>query len=474
MARKVPIKLIDAGWLMVDSQDTPTHIGALAIFTLPPDASEHFLRELVAELRLQREFAPPFNLKLAAPLFRGVLGSWIEDDAIDIDYHLRHLALPAPGGERELGMLISRLHSRPLDKTRPLWECHLIEGLEHNRFAVYMKVHHSQIDGIAAVRVMQKVMTTDPNARELRAPWTVGRGRKIKPRSSVALPRQLWNFARDQVVAIPGFVKGASQLLGEPWTWKRDPANALPYSAPVSILNAAISSQRRFATQYYEFERIRRVATAAEATVNDVFLNLCAGALRRYLEDLNQLPEAPLTAGVPVAVRPADADEVTGNAISFIIANLNTHIADPLTRLLAVKQSTTLAKEKVQTLSSGAINRYTMTFMMPFFLQILTGLAGYTRSIFNVTISNVPGPAEPLYFNGARMEQMYPISLLTDGQALNITVVSYAGQFNVGITGCRDTLPHMQHIAPYMAEELESIERALNLDRNEPQPAVST
>jgi len=262
-------------------------------------------------------------------------------------------------------------------------------------------------------------------------------------------------------------------LLGEPWTWKRDPANALPYSAPASILNTPITGQRRFATQYYELERIKRAAAVTETTVNDVFLNICAGALRRYLEERNALPEAPLTAGVPVAVRPADANEVTGNAISFIIANLHTHITDPLTRLLAIKQSTTLAKEKVQTLSSGAINRYTMTFMMPFFLQILTGLAGHTRSIFNVTISNVPGPAEPLYFNGARMEQMYPISLLTDGQAVNITVVSYNGQFNVGITGCSDTLPHMQHIAPLMAEELADIERALKLDTDEPQPAAS-
>jgi len=248
-------------------------------------------------------------------------------------------------------------------------------------------------------------------------------------------------------------------VVGESFS-NSNPANAAPFVAPKSILNRKIGGQRRFATQYYELERIKNIARLAEVTVNDVFLELCAGSLRRYLDEIQALPNQPLTAGVPVSVRPAD-DADSGNAISFIIANLNTHLSDPLKRLKAIQESTNIAKDKLQALPKAGINNYTMVFMAPYILSLLTGLGGRTRPMFNITISNVPGPREHLYFNGARLEQMYPISLLSHGQALNITVVSYAGQFNVGFTGCRDTLPRMQRLATYMAEALEDLEAAV-------------
>ena len=202
------------------------------------------------------------------------------------------------------------------------------------------------------------------------------------------------------------------------------------------------------------------MAKATETTVNDIFLELCAGSLRRYLEEIQALPNQPLTAGIPVSIRPAD-DAESGNAISFIIANLNTQLGDSMKRLKGIKESVTIAKEKLQALPKASLVNYTMLFMAPYILSMLTGLGGRTKPMFNITISNVPGPAQTLFFNGAKLEQMYPISLLSHGQALNITVVSYAGQFNVGFTGCRDTLPHMQRLATYMAEELEALEVAV-------------
>ena len=458
MARKIKLNPLDAAWLMVESTETPMHVGSLTIFSLPANAPENFLKDLVAAMREHRNFAPPFNLKLANPKLKGLVPAWVEDHKIDLDHHLRHSALPAPGGERELGVLITRLHSHQLDFSRPLGEFHLIEGLENNRFALYVKMHHSQVDGVGGMKMLQKMLTPDIDALDLLPPWSIGRGSGDAPRRKgprVTLQEQI----KAQAATLPSVIKALGEVVRTSFS-QNDPANAAPFVAPRSILNRKVGGQRRFATQHYDLSRIKAVAKATGTTVNDIFLELCAGSLRRYLDEIQALPNQPLTAGIPVSIRPAD-DTDSGNAISFIIANLNTQIGDPIKRLKGIKESVTIAKDKLQALPKASLVNYTMLFMAPYILSMLTGLGGRTKPMFNVTISNVPGPSETLYFNGAKLEQMYPISLLSHGQALNITVVSYAGQFNVGFTGCRDTLPHMQRLATYMAEELETLEAAV-------------
>jgi diacylglycerol O-acyltransferase len=455
---------LDASWLFVDSARTPMQVGVLAIFSLPDDAGSDFIKNLFAHLRKPSGFAAPFNLKLRGsrllPGAHRLIPAWIEETRIDLDYHLRHSALPQPGGERELGVLISRLHSYPLDFSKPLWECHIIEGLENDRFALYMKMHHSLVDGVGGMRMLSRLLSADPNVVDLPPPWASGSGEKSHAsKSAGANWQQLIEQARRQAQFVPSLAKA----IGE--TWKeslqhRHPELGSPFRAPLSLLNGKIGAQRRFATQHYDLARIRALAKRAKGTVNDVFLCLCAGALRRYLEELGVLPDEPLTAGLPVSVR-ANDDVGSGNAISFIIANLHTHIADPLERLAAIRKSTQLAKQRFQNLPREAINSYTSLFMAPFMLQLLSGLGGITRPMFNLTISNVPGPDSIRYFNGAKMEQMYPVSLLAHGQALNITVFSYAGQFNVGYTGCRDTLPHVQRLSVYTGEALEELETLL-------------
>lgn len=456
---------LDASWLFVDSKRTPMHVGCLAIFSLPAEAPPDFLQNLFLHLRSPTGFAAPFNLRLRTPrlksLSRRLLPSWEEDPAIDLDYHLRHSALPQPGGERELGVLVSRLHSHPLDFARPLWECHIIEGLENHRFALYMKMHHSLVDGVGGMRMLSRLLSPDPAMGNLPPPWAVGTGEAKRERRGAGPSwQQIGEELRHQAGILPEIGKAIGGTWRDAITGKADPDVGLPFRAPRSALNGKISAQRRFATQYYDLERIRRTAKRAQATLNDVFLCMCAGALRRYLDELGALPDEPLTAGLPVSVRPAD-DPGAGNAISFIIANLHTDIADPLQRLAAIRRSTQLAKARFQDLPRAAIGSYTVLFMAPFMAQLLSGLGGVTRPMFNLTISNVPGPDRALYFNGARMEQMYPVSLLSHGQALNVTVVSYAGQFNVGYTGCRDTLPHMQRVSVYTGEALEELERLL-------------
>jgi diacylglycerol O-acyltransferase len=458
---------LDASWLYVDSNETPMHVGNLSIYSAPADAPPGWLQQIVADLRSTREFAAPFNLKLASPRLKSVFPMWVEDQAIDIDYHFRHSALPLPGGERELGVLISRLHSHPLDFSRPLWECHLIEGLENNRFALYVKVHHSLVDGVGGMRMLVKMLSFDPAARNLPPPWSVGTGRDHArtPRAGAGGNgwQKLVGGLRQQAESIPGISRIFADMAREAVNHE-SPDTALPFAAPMSVLNRPVSGQRRFATQHYELSRIKAVARAAGVTINDVFLGISAAAMRRYLDEIHALPEQTLTAGLPVSVRPQD-DEGAGNAISFIIANLYTNENDPVARLKRIHESTRLAKDQLQRLPKTAITNYTMLLMAPFILQLLAGLGGRMRPLFNVTISNVPGPDRPLYFNGARLEQMYPVSLLSHGQALNITSVSYAGQFNIGFTGCRDTLPSMQHLAVYTGEALEELERLLRVGK---------
>lgn len=461
---------MDAAWLYVDTRETPMHVGVLAIFALPGEAPQDFLRGLFLQLRETQSFVAPFNLKLRSARFKGVIPSWVEARQIDLDYHLRHSALPLPGGERELGVLVSRLHSHPMDFNRPLWECHIIEGLENNRFALYMKMHHSLVDGVGGIRMLQRMLSTNPATRNIPPPWAVGAGgggkREPRDASFNAQFQRLLEASREQLRTAPGVAKALGHVIGER-VRRSLPVEALPFSGPASIINRQISGQRRLATQHYDLNRIKQVATLGKVTVNDVFLAICAAALRRYLLEIRALPAEPLTAGVPVSVRP-QGDENVGNAISFIIANLHTHLADPVERLHAIRESTIVAKQHLQQLPKAGINNYTMIFMAPFILQLLAGRGGHGRPMFNVTISNVPGPDKPLYFNGALMEQIYPVSLLTHGQAVNITVVSYAGQFNVGFTGCRDTLPHMQRLAVYTGEALDELETLLN---KKPRPA---
>jgi diacylglycerol O-acyltransferase len=460
---------LDASWLYTESRETPMHVGALMPFRLPADAPADFLRRLMADFRKHRQFAPPWNRRLRSPILKSPVHHWVEDDEIDIEAHLRHAALPCPGGERELGELIARLHSQPLDLSRPPWECTLIEGLEGERFAMYIKMHHSLIDGVSGMKLMQRTMTTEPE-KSLSLPpfWAVGlsprKGSAPKPERDIQAPTFV-NALGGAIEALRGQIGTVPQLLlafARMWRVTKG-ANTdlrMPFGAPGATINGRVRSKRRFATQQFSLQRMKALAAAADCTLNDLVLAICGGALRRYLDDSGELPESALTAGIPVSVRPKD-DENTGNAITFIIATLGTDIEDPLERLAAIRSSVHSAKAHVQSLPRAAMTQYTIALMAPTILALLTGLGGRTRPVFNITISNVPGPDKPLYFRGAELLAIYPVSVVTHGQALNITCHSYAGQMAFGFTGCHSTLPHLQRIAVYTGEMFDELERLI-------------
>lgn len=461
---------LDASWLMVESRDTPMHVGGLMRFAFDEPPRADFFRRLMADFRTPRRLAAPWNQRLRPTALKHPWPAWDTVDDIDLEHHVRHSALPAPGGERELGQLIARLHSQPLDLGRPPWECELIEGLAGGReFAIYVKMHHALIDGISGIKLLEKAMAGDAEAsRRLPPFWTIGTGRGGKgPRRPAPTPAEaiagLAGAIRGQVGNLPDIARAFGGMLAGLGNKER---LAIPFESPTSIINGRIHGQRRFATQRYALERLRAVASAGDGTLNDVVLALCGGALRRFLGELGELPAQSLTAGIPVSVRPKD-DEGTGNAITFIIATLGTDIADPAERLAAIAASTRRAKAHVQSLPRQAMTQYTMVLMAPYMMSLVTGVGGRTRPMFNITISNVPGPDRPLYFRGARLEAAYPVSLVTHGQALNITCQSYDGHLAFGFTGCRDTLPHMQRLATYTGEALEELERTFGLSAAE-------
>jgi diacylglycerol O-acyltransferase / wax synthase len=459
------LKINDSAWLYAESHRTPMQVAMLATFSVP-EGEPDFVRDLVARWREVKEFHPPFNYLLRAT----PVPSWqeLESDQIDLDYHFRHSALPRPGSQRELGVLVSRLHSAKMDRRYPLWECHLIEGLEDNLWSMYMKVHHSQIDGVGGVRLLKRILSADPDARDRLPPWAVGtRGPDqsgLPPRAPEEVAPHDGGGSSVRMVATDGLAVASSlgRTYAESFLGKSEAGRAVPFRAPKTIFNGRIHTPRRFATQHYPIERLRAVAAATGGSLNDVYLTICGGALRRYLIDADALPKQPLIANVPVSVRSGEGAGV-GNAITFLYSSLGTDIDDPVDRIHAIQESTRLGKERLPDVGGLAMDAYTTVLMGPFLSQAILGFGGRGRPASNVVISNVPGPAEARYLDGSRLEEIYPVSLLFNGQALNITAVSYDGEFNIGFTGCRDSIPSLQKIAVYAGEELDALEKALDL-----------
>jgi len=449
--------LADRIFLMQESAETPQHVAGLGIFTLPSDAPDDYLDRLVAEFQSTREYAEPFNHVLRHPSLKNVAPSFVAigDDEIDLEYHVRHNALPKPGGERQLGVLVSRLHSRPLDLNRPLWEVHFIEGLAGRRFAMYLKLHHALFDGIAGARLMQQMLSTDPTDSTLRAPWTIGRRRRLAVADRSHVPSR----AREQLDTATGLARRTSRLVLDSLRTS-DPDVATPYRIPDLVLNGRVGQQRRVATQVVDFERVRAVADQSDVTINDVFLGICATGLRRYLAEVGDLPDTGLVAGTPVSVR-VGAGDSSNNAFTIVTMNLRTEISDPLERLKAINSSSATAKESMEGLTKQAAISFGALSFAPYVAQGLVGLGGRMKPPYNLVLSNVPGPLEPQYLAGSPLELMAPLGLLSHGQGLFIAALTIAGKMGIGFVGDRDSLPHLQHLAVYTGEALDELEKLL-------------
>jgi diacylglycerol O-acyltransferase len=396
---------------------------------------------------------PPFNNQLNG-LF------WGEDNEFDIDHHFSHIALPKPGRIRELLVYISQQHSSLIDRAKPLWTCDIIEGIEGNRFAMYCKIHHAMVDGVAGMRLIEKSLSKDPAEKHVVPLWCVEskRTKRLKNSKDVASSKMkgLMKGIKSQLEVTPKVFQELSQTIFK--ERGKNPDYVSSFQAPPSMLNQRVSSSRRFAAQSFELSRFRNIAKSLGVTLNDVVLAICSGALRDYLIVHDSLPKKPLIAMVPASLRTDDSTE--GNQITMILANLATHVEDPLERLEIIRRSVQNSKQRFSRMTSSEILIYSALVYGPAGLNIASGMLP-KRQAFNLVISNVPGPREPLYWNGARLDALYPASIVMDGQALNITMTSYLDKLEVGLIACRNSIPKMQSLLTHLEDEIQRFEQVI-------------
>lgn len=446
-----PLHPIDFIFLSLEKRQQPMHVGGLFLFQIPKNSPSTFIQDLVTDIRNSKcKPVAPFNNTLNG-LF------WDKDDEFDLDHHFRHIALPHPGRIRELLIYISQEHGTLIDRAKPLWTCTIIEGIEGNRFAMYFKIHHAMVDGVASMRLMEKSFAKDPNIHSIVPPWCIEK-RRSQPETKNPVRRlsSKLSHLKQQMNIVPGVYHELTQALHDR---RHDPDYVSSFQAPVCILNQRISASRRFAAQSFNLQRFRHIAKALQITLNDVILAVCSGALREYLISLNSLPAKPLIAMVPTSIR-SDNDSDTSNRITMILANLATHISDPIERAKIISRSVSNAKTRFKRMTQDQILGYSAFVYAAAGLNIISGLMPKHQA-FNLVISNVPGPREPLYWNGAKLEALYPASVVFDGQALNITLTSYLDKLEVGIVACRNTLPKVQSLLMLLEQEIQNYERHL-------------
>jgi len=467
-----PLDPTSTAFLLAENRSMPMHVGGLQLFTKPEGAGRSYTREMFESMRDTEDVAPLFlkhphrSVKTAGQLV------WQRDDQFDIEHHVRHSALPKPGRYRELFELCSRLHSTRLAWERPLWETHVIEGLRDGKVAVYTKLHHSLVDGVAAMRLMASTLSTDPDEHDMPAPFAVQERRRRS--SSREVEKANLSLSQIPASAVRSALGLSAEAAGMPGALVktlnkgvRNQTSAVSLHAPRTIFNQSITGSRRFAAQDWPVERLHRIGKATGTTINDVVLAMCAGAMRTYLTELDALPETPLVAMVPVSLHSqraaGAADGDGGNAVGAVMVQLATDQADPARRLGAIHRSMKDGKEALSSMSPAQIVAMSAIGQAPAILGPLLRMQGIVRPPYNLIISNVPGPRTTQYWNGAELTGYYPLSIPINGMALNITCISYDGKMGFGIIGCRRTVPRLQRMLTHLDTELKNLEKAAGL-----------
>ena len=471
---------LDGAFLAMETRTVFGHVGSVCIVDagVAPGVEsgltlEHLTRVIASRLPL----VPLFRRRLVTVPFGLDHPYWIEDPDFDIEFHVRELALPAPGNDRQLSEQVARLHARPLDRSRPLWELYLITGLRGGRAAIYSKIHHAAIDGVSGGDILTAVLDVSPQGREL-PDVEVFEGEQppdpiwLLARSAVALARQPLNAVRvatDLARSIPVLANAIGAPLAHRLTGKDDGAllSQTGLRAPSTPFNAPLSPHRRLAFADLPLADVKKLRAGSELTVNDVVMALCAGALRRWLQLHEALPAAPLVAAVPVSVRTAGQKGESGNRVSMMLAALPTNLSGPGERLGAMHEAMRAAKHQHGAIPASLLADVT-SFAMPALANQAWRLSARLRlfervNLFNLFVSNVPGPNVPLYFAGAELLAYYPVSALVDGQGLNITVMSYRDNLYFGLVACRALVPDLDVMAGYLRDELDALTAAAEI-----------
>ncbi|MFO1160611.1 MAG: wax ester/triacylglycerol synthase family O-acyltransferase [Reyranellaceae bacterium] len=471
---------IDASFLYLETPETPMHVAGLTYFQLPEGFQGSFYQHFRRFFEGRLHTIPIFSKRLAPSLYDLDHPGWVDADTLDLDYHLRETTLPAPGTEAQLEEVIGRLHANTLDRSRPLWQFYVISGLENGQGVLYSKVHHAAIDGGAGMAINKALYDVTPTPREV-APPPPRPAAKPAPSSPTAVdPLKgisdiMSNMMRQQVrmwQAAPDIVNAMTNaFLAKPGETPKalgtlqSLVSQLPtLNAPKTPFNATITRERSYAARTISLGDAKAIGKASGAKLNDVVMAVCAGALRRYLQEKGQLPDKPLIAGVPISLRePGDTRQ--NNQVSGMLCQIATDIADPAERLRAIVRSSSESKQIAGTFRDAVPQDFAFVGA-PILLQLVmlvygrSGLADRLPMPMNVTISNVPGPPMPLYCAGAKVTALHPVSIPAHGAALNITVQSYMDALNFGLTADRRAVPDVAQLGDYLVEAANELKKA--------------
>ena len=444
---------LDASFLHLETPSSHMHVASLGIFD-PSDVKGGVTLESVIDVYEGRlHLAPPFRRRLVHVPFGLHHPLWIEDPDFDIRNHVRHTAIPAPGGAKELSNLVGRLVALPLDRNRPLWEIWLIEGLEGGNVGLLTKVHHSAIDGASGNELLVALLDLSPEVVE-HVPETEWEPDRV-PTDVELLGYAANSLARQPLRVAKAMARTASAALDVRRLGQESQAATLPpapFAAPRTSFNTALTPRRSFSYTSLDLRTVKAVKSAAKSTVNDVVLALCAGALRNYLDARGEVLDASLVAMVPVSVRSEDERDAMGNKVSSMLCTLATDVDDPLERLAVIHECMSEAKEQQKAIGADTLQEWA-EFAAPAVvgraarLYSRMKLADLHRPLFNVTISNVPGPPFPLYSAGAKLLANYPVGPIIDGTGLNMTVMSYLDQLDFGLLACPDVFDDVWALA---------------------------
>jgi diacylglycerol O-acyltransferase / wax synthase len=467
---------LDAAFLSFETQNAPLQVGAVIVLEPPgkqllfSDSARFGYAKRLIEQRLY--LAPPLRRRAVDVPFGLGQPVWIEDPELDIDAHVKRARLPTPGSSVELSEIVAEMLARPLDRTRPLWEMVMTEGLEGGRNALVVKLHHAMLDGVSGASLLASFLDLGPRPRELEPvaePWEP----EVVPSASSLVRSAVATAVRE-----PGFAAGALQrsvrvLAGLAEQHRKMTAGGVtpapgPFKAPRTSLNGAVSTRRSFAMASLSLDEVKMVGRHFGVTVNDVMMTVVSGALRGLLERRGEDVDSPLVAMIPVSTREktdgpaANTEGTLGNRVSAMLVSLATTVDDPIERLLAVAESSRASKSRTEVLGPRVVDDLAQLFVPALTTRaakLVSNLKLFDKiaPVFNVTLSNVPGPQFDLWFGGCRVEALYPIGPIVDGVGLNITAMSYTGRVYLGLLGCRRLVPDVDVLAELLEESLDEL-----------------
>jgi diacylglycerol O-acyltransferase len=476
---------LDATFLHTETPETPMHVGGLHLLELPAGYKGDFYEDVKAHIASRMHLSEIFTRKLALMPFELSNPVWVEDDDVDLDYHVRRVTLPRPGTMRQLEQYVGRLHSTLMDRSRPLWEFFVIDGLQGGGMAMYSKVHHAGIDGQAGAAFAQAIMDLTPHPDPIKTPRQVARRRNyqlgVAELAGAAFTNTLQQYVK-LVKTLPDMARAVQSLIVPQPTSEGSKAWSLPKNlnvlGPRTPLNVAITNQRSYSVRSIPLAEVKQAGKKLGASLNDVVMAICAGALRRYLSDHGKLPKKPMSAAIPVTLR-APGDTSSNNQVSMTVMTLATDVADPIERIKVISESSAAAKSLMGSIKA-AIPTDFPSFGAPWLMSGLASMYGRSRladrlpPVANVVISNVPGAQTALYIAGAKLLTYYPVSIPSHGMALNMTVQSYNGMLDFGLIACRRAVPDVEDIADYLLEEHHAIlARVRSLEAAEATPHLA-